>query len=106
MDNPYFYINADSISPPLDVVLLSSEGQIVNLTNASVAARLFDLGGTLIDERVATVLDEPGGKVRYQWETDDIGAVGSKTLVKFRVTYASQEEQDFPSNRYIEAIAI
>jgi hypothetical protein len=43
--------------------------------------------------------------VRYAWQSGDIsGAVGTRYLGRFWVTYSNTTTQVFPSSRYIEVV--
>jgi hypothetical protein len=61
---------------------------------------MFALGGQLLFERPATVVNAPNGHLRYTWQPGDTSTPG-RYLGKFVVTYSSLEVQEFPENRYI-----
>lgn len=100
MSNPFFLIELGQTTPTLDAAMVDSDGQIVNLTGASADFKMFALGGQLLFERSATVVDAPNGHLRYTWQPGDTSTAG-RYLGKFVVTYSSLEVQEFPENRYI-----
>ena len=100
MTNPFFRIDQDQTTPTLDAAMLDSAGQIVNLVGATADFKMFALGGALIFDRPATVVDAPNGHVRYAWQAGDTSTPG-RYLGKFVVTYSSLDTQEFPENRYI-----
>ncbi len=99
-NNPFFLIDQGQITPTLDAALFDAEGQLVNLAGASVVFQLYELGGTLLFERSATVVSAADGHARYSWQSGDTAEVG-RYLGKFVVTYSSLEVQEFPENKYI-----
>lgn len=105
MSNPFFLINQGELTPTLDAALISSEGQVVNLQGATVRFHLYALGGQLIFDRPATVVDATDGHVRYAWQAGDTNTPG-RHLGKFVVTYSNLEVQEFPENRYIRVTVV
>lgn len=98
--NPYFYIVAGELTPTLDVALFDGDGRLVNLQGAEVEFTLYSLRGTIRFSSPASVVSEEG-IVRHAWSSGQTDTPG-RYLGRFRVTYSNLDEQDFPSNRYIE----
>lgn len=100
--NPFFRITQGQTTPSLDAALIDSDGQVVNLTGATVNFELYELGGeTLIFDQPGDVVDPVAGWVRYSWSPGETDTVG-KYLGKFVVTYSNMTEQEFPEKRFIE----
>lgn len=99
--NPYFRIEQGQTTPTLDVALIGTDGQPVNLELASASFRLYHLGGAPIFNRAATVVNENTGHVRYSWQAGDTATSGTY-LGKFVITYITSQTQEFPENHYIK----
>jgi hypothetical protein len=104
MKNAYFYIESGSLTPTLDAALIDGEGKIVNLQGATVVFSLYNLGGTLRFSQAATIVDDEAGHVRYTWTSGQVPSVAGRYLGRFRVTYSNLDQQNFPSDRYIEVV--
>lgn len=101
MSNPTFAIGMNNTAPPVSAILLSGTSILADLTGATVVFSFYNLGGTVIFTRAATVVSVPLASVRYPWQAGDTATAGSY-LGRFRVTYNDTTVQDFPNDRYIE----
>lgn len=104
MSNAYFYISAGATSPALEAALIDADGYLVNLQGADVQFGFYNLGGGLRFRTAAEVVNEDEGHVRYAWGPGEVPSVAGRYLARFEVTYSNFDEQNFPSDRYIEVV--
>lgn len=99
-----FTLTAGDTVPSLQAVLADSEGDAIDLTNASVRFHLTEPrgGDTIIDEP-ADIVDATGGLVRYRWHIDDTDDPG-RYRAEFVVTYANEDVETFPNDGYHDVV--
>lgn len=96
-----FYIKQNDTSPAMLATLQDADGNVINLTAASVRFHMRQIGSkqVLVDE-AAVVVTPLEGLVRYNWNPADTAAIGS-FQAEFEVTYADTSIETFPNDGYI-----
>jgi hypothetical protein len=99
-----FTLTAGDTVPNLQAVLADSEGDAIDLTDASVQFHLAEPrgGDTIIDEP-ADVIDATSGLVRYRWHVDDTDEPG-RYRAEFEVTYANDDVETFPNDGFHDVV--
>lgn len=83
--------------------LTDGSGNPVNLTGASVTARLEKLNETIVFERTAVIDNAVGGIVHYAWQAGDTANPGAYRL-EWQVTFSGGAVETFPQRYYLEII--
>jgi phage baseplate assembly protein gpV len=96
-----FYIKQNDTSPHLSATLKDADGNLIDLTSATVRFHMRKIGGsTALVDAAATVVAEDAGSVRYNWQAEDTETPGS-FHAEFEVTYASGDIETFPNDSYV-----
>lgn len=97
-----FYIKQNDTSPSIRATLKDGDGNVVNLTDASVRFHMRTIGGTTtkVDADASIVSPNTSGIVQYDWAASDTDTVGSYQA-EFEVTYGDLSVETFPNNGYI-----
>lgn len=94
-----FVIKQDDDSPALESTLQQG-GVDYDLTGASVKFHMRARGAdTTKVDATATVVDQPGGKVKYDWQVGDTDTVGVYEC-EWEVENADATTTTFPSDGY------
>lgn len=83
-------------TPPVEVDLTSALSVKFIMSSA--------VGGTVLINAAATIVDAANGVVRYDWGLTDTSAAGS-FVAEWQVTWSGNKEQSFPTTSY-HSIAI
>lgn len=95
-----FYITQDDENPALDATLTDSDGDPVDLSNATVEFSLAEPRGRgNIFTKAVTVVTAADGEVRYSWDAEDTSEPG-RYRGEFIVTYSDGTTQRFPNWTY------
>lgn len=92
-----FTIRQYDLSPSIRATLLDADGQVINLTGASVTLKLKLAGSTVVIERTMTVANAVQGIVQYDWVSGDTDVAGTY-LINFKVIYDDGSPETFPNN--------
>lgn len=96
-----FIIKAGDTSPRLLVALTDALDQPVNLVGATVRFIMRSAaGGVALIDAPATIVNDQGGIVAYEWQTGDTD-VPDDYDGSFDVTYADTTTQTFPGEGYL-----
>lgn len=109
-----FFMKQGDLRPYIGASLVDENGDPLDLTDASVtfsmrkkpSANKPGGGATVvIDAAAASVTDEPGGVVEYQWVDGDTDVVG-EFQAEFRIEWPTEDPPDvkpetYPQNGYI-----
>lgn len=86
--------------PEVEVSLYGADGQVVDLTDATVTFTLASNDGrVLIDKAAATVVTAASGLVRYSWDADDLSAPG-RYRCEWIATFPGGRQMTFPNRGY------
>jgi len=92
-----FSIKQNDTSPSLLATLKDYDGNVINLTNASVRFHMKSIEGTVKIDAAMTIPNPSLGMIRYDWQVGDTDTVGTY-YVEFEVTYADLSVETFPNN--------
>ena len=93
-----FYIKQNDTSPAIDSILQSEDGsEIIDLTGCSVQFHMKHSQRTTTVSGACAIVDEDGGRVRYQWQTGDTSVAGWYRA-EFEVTYFDGKIETFPND--------
>lgn len=92
-----FYIKRGDMLPALRVTLQDADGEVIDLTDASVEFnyQLRNPEGAVVS-RTAVVYDAENGIIEYYWVADDTSTVGIYNA-EFVVTFDDDSEMTFPA---------
>lgn len=96
-----FNLKAHDVLPSIQAVL-STGGQIVDLTTATAVTFIMRLTGSTGSPKVdaaATVVAPTGGTVRYDWVGTDTDTAGNYQA-EWQVTWPGGKKQTFPTIGY------
>jgi len=98
-----FTIKGGDRREPIQRTLRDSAGVVVSLAGASVKFRMRKKRGSAGAFKVdttATIVDSPGGIVKYSWAAVDVDTPGSYRAW-FEVTFSDTTKQTFPNEGHI-----
>lgn len=96
-----FNIKQNDTSPSLQVALSNAANRPVNLIGAVVRFHMKTEDDLVLVNKLATVVNQEGGIVRYDWEVGDTNYYGL-CFAEFQVTYEDQNIETFPNSGYIK----
>jgi hypothetical protein len=91
-----FTIKQNDTAPSVEAVLKNSAGSAVDLTGATVNFHMKDLSGTVVVAAAASVTDDIGGTVQYDWIAADTDTAGT-FYAEFEVEYPDGTIETFPN---------
>lgn len=99
---PDVYITQGDTGPNLVSTLRDSNGDVVNLTGATVRFLMTARGGSTlkVNGSASIVGDATGGVVSYAWQSADTDTAGDFNA-EFEVTFSGGAKQTFPNSRYL-----
>ncbi len=93
-----FYIKQNDTSPAIETILESDDGSvIIDLTGCDVAFHMTHSQRDVEITGACAILDEEGGRVRYQWLAGDT-SVSGWYRAEFQVTYSDAKIETFPND--------
>lgn len=97
-----FYIKQNDTAPSLKATLKDGDGNVINLTDASVRFHMRTVGGASSVVDAAATVNSPAtaGVVQYDWVAADTVTTGAYQA-EFEVTYGNSKIESFPNNGYI-----
>jgi 5-hydroxyisourate hydrolase-like protein (transthyretin family) len=96
-----FYIKQGDTSPSIETILESADGTvIIDLTSANVNFRMKHAQQDVSVSGACTIVDEDGGRVRYDWLAGDT-AVSGWYRAQFEVTYVDEKFETFPNDGFL-----
>jgi hypothetical protein len=98
-----FYIKVGDTREPIERILRGSDGDPVDLTDATVRFLMrprADPDGDNVVDAEATIVDEISGHVRYAWQDGDTEEPGHYRG-EFEVTYDDDSVETFPNDGYL-----
>lgn len=96
-----FYIKQNDTSPAIRATLRDGDGDVINLTSATVRFHMRPIGSTTVKvDAAGTVVTPAGGIVQYSWSEEDTDTVGAYQA-EFEVTYLGGSVETFPNDGYI-----
>lgn len=96
-----FFIKQNDTGPVITASLKDADYAAIDLTGATVRFLMRAVGSTSAKvDQSATVTDEAGGLVKYEWQSGDTDTVG-QFQAEFEVTYATNRVETFPNNSYV-----
>lgn len=86
--------------PEVEVTLYGADGQVVDLTDATVTFTLASTDGrVLINKAAATVVTPASGLVRYSWGVSDLSSPGTYRC-EWIATFPGGRQMTFPNRGY------
>jgi hypothetical protein len=99
-----FYIKQNDTSPFLLATLKDGNGNLIDLTAASVRFHMRSVGASSATvDAAAVVVDEDQGSVKYEWQAADTATSGTYEA-EFEVTYSGGAIETFPNDGHIRVI--
>lgn len=99
-----FYIKQNDTSPFLLATLKDGNGNLIDLTAASVRFHMRAVGAsTAAVDAAAVVVDEDQGSVKYEWQAANTATAGTFEA-EFEVTYSGGAIETFPNDGHIRVI--
>lgn len=100
MAQPTFTITQGDTGPDLVATLIGANGQVQNLSGATVTfhMRVKDSPVIRIDLGTVEIDDVAGGKVRYKWQAADTAIAGAYTG-EFNAVLADGTKITFPNTK-------
>jgi hypothetical protein len=90
--------------PDLEATLRDGLGNAIDLTGTTVTFAMQALDGrVVIADASVTIVDAPGGKVRYSWAAADT-AVAGRYQAEFHVTFGGGTRVSVPSEGYLDVV--
>lgn len=97
-----FYIKQNDTSPAIQATLKDVDGNVVDLSGATVRFHMRKQGATTAKvDAAATIVDDIGGVVRYNWTSANTDTVGTYQA-EFEVTYSDETVETFPNATYLK----
>lgn len=102
MSTDTFYIAQNDLATSIARVLTAgSPAAPIDLTDATaVEFQMADLSGTLVASGACTIVDAPGGEVRYDWADGDTATHG-QFRGRFVITFPGDRPQTVPNYSHI-----
>lgn len=101
-----FYIKQNDTSPAIQATLKDVDGNVVDLSGATVRFHMRKQGSTTAKvDAAATIVDDVGGIVRYNWTSANTDTVGTYQA-EFEVTYSDDTVETFPNATYLKVKVI
>lgn len=101
-----FYIKQNDTSPAIQATLKDVDGNVVDLSGATVRFHMRKQGSTTAKvDAAATIVDDVGGVVRYNWTSANTDTVGTYQA-EFEVTYTDETVETFPNATYLKVKVI
>jgi len=101
-----FYIKQNDTSPAIQATLKDVDGNVVDLSGATVRFHMRKQGSTTAKvDAAATIVDDVGGIVRYNWTSANTDTVGTYQA-EFEVTYVDDTVETFPNATYLKVKVI
>ena len=93
-----FYFGQNDTGPALTDTLYDSNGNVVDLTGATVKFTMTDRFGVVVINAAAATVNSPatGGSVSYTWQAADLANAGT-FRARWVVTFANGEVESFPN---------
>lgn len=89
------YLKQNDTSPTLDAILTDADGNVVDVTGASVQFHMQKIGATTLKiDAAATVVDGAAGHVRYTLQNGDTDTPGSYKA-EYEVTFLDGSIETF-----------
>lgn len=89
------YLKQNDTSPTLDAILTDADGNIVDVTGASVRFHMQKIGATTLKvDAAAIVVNGPAGHVRYTLQDGDTDTPGSYKA-EYEVTFLDGSIETF-----------
>lgn len=86
--------------PEIEATLYGADGQIIDLTGATVTFTMAAPDGrVIINKAAATVVTAASGLVRYSWDADDLTAPGTYRC-EWIVTFPGSRQMTIPNKGY------
>lgn len=96
-----FTIKKGDTSPSIVATLTDVDGTAINLTDSTVQFHMRNMSNNeLIVDAAATITDDTGGIVTYDWLTADTSSAGVFSC-EFEVTYSDAAIETFPNDEDI-----
>jgi len=96
-----FFVKQNDTSPKLAATLKDGNGQVVDVTGASVRFHMAKLNSsTVITDASATVTNGSAGTVEYAWTASDTASIGT-FRGEFEVTFPTGLIETYPNSGYI-----
>lgn len=96
-----FFIKQNDTGPSIVASLKDADSAAIDLTGAAVRFHMRSVGSaTAKVDAAATVTDQSGGVVKYEWQAGDTDTVG-QFQAEFEVTYVTGIVETFPNNTFI-----
>jgi 5-hydroxyisourate hydrolase-like protein (transthyretin family) len=95
-----FNIKRNDTSPFLAGVLKDADGNVKDLSGATVRFHMVDKDETTIVDTAAVVTNATAGRVKYEWVAADTATSGG-FRGEFEVTYSDATIETYPNTGYI-----
>jgi len=95
-----FNIKRNDTSPSIAGVLKDADGNVRDLTSATIRFHMIDKDDTTVVDAAATILNATTGRVAYEWSAADTVTSGG-FRGEFEVTFADATIETFPNTGYI-----
>ena len=96
-----FFVKQNDTSPKLAATLKDGNGQVVDVTGASVRFHMAKLNSsTVITDASTTVTNGSAGTVEYAWTASDTASIGT-FRGEFEVTFPTGLIETYPNSGYI-----
>ena len=96
-----FFVKQNDTSPKLAATLKDGNGQVVDVTGASVRFHMAKLNSsTVITDASATVTNGSAGTVEYAWTASDTASIGT-FRGESEVTFPTGLIETYPNSGYI-----
>lgn len=92
-----FYIKQNDTSPGIETILQAEDGTVIDLTGCQVVFHMKHAQRTVSVSGACTVVDENGGRVRYDWQAGNTATAGWYRG-EFQVTYTDGKIETFPND--------
>lgn len=101
-----FYIKENDLQPYYYAGVKDSDGDVVDITGASIKCTMKHVDGTIKINRQDTginISDGTNGKFEYKWQSGDTDATG-KYYIEFEIDPSASEKFTIPANPSEKAI--
>jgi len=98
-----FNLKQNDTEPSIQGLLLTEDGEPVDVSLATVRFHMRDATGTVVIDEAATIINGAAGIVEYAWTASDTQTAGIFEA-EFEVTYEDGGIETFPNVGYEEII--
>jgi len=99
------YVKQNDTKPDILATILDDDGDVINLTDATVAFHMNTSVGVSKVESAGKLVVASEGTVKYEWAVGDLDTVGTYTA-EFQITFSDASVLTAPNSGYMTIVVI